>query len=198
VGPKTSIPLWFLLLKFLVVTSAMTILLLAAHHLKARPTFSDVLLLSPLIYLLTEWLGVFAQVLFYPAVKLQPLHDHPLSSRTIGDFWGRRWNIWVQDWLRDMSRAQRRSLSRKLLISFMLSGFFHEVMVNLPMLIFRGQWHFGNMMAYFIIQGIALWVDKKYLYRAPSKLRRTYLWLAVGLPAPLFLNQSLLLFFGIE
>ncbi len=191
-------PLWFILLKFFMTSVFMGFMILIAHKLNARPHFSDVLLLSPLIYLLTEWMGVFAQLLFYPVTALSPLHNHPLSSHTLGEFWGRRWNIWVQDWLRDIARPHRRTRVKKLLITFFISGLFHEVMVNLPYLLKYGKLTFGNMIIYFLLQALGLWVDKKYLHRAPSKLRRIFLWLVVAIPSPLFLNKPLLLFFGIN
>jgi hypothetical protein len=190
--------LWFILLKFILTTAFIGFWLLLAHKFNARPHFTDVLLLSPLIYLLTEWIGVFAQLLFYPVTALSPLHNHPLTSHTLGEFWGRRWNIWVQDWLRDVARPYRKIRMRKLLVTFLISGIFHELMVNLPYLLKFGKFTFGNMIAYFLLQALGLWVDKKYFHQAPSKLRRIYLWLVVAIPSPLFLNKPLLLFFGID
>ena len=195
---QRSSPLWFILLKFFITSGFMGLMILAAHKLNARPHFTDVLLLSPIIYLLTEWMGVFAQLLFYPVTPLSPLHNHPLASQTLGEFWGIRWNIWVQDWLRDITRPHRRNRHNKLLLTFLISGLFHEVMVNLPYLLKFGKFTFGNRIAYFLLQGLGLWVGKEYLHRAPSKLRRIYLWLVVAVPSPLFLNKPLLLFFGID
>ncbi|MBA2405268.1 MAG: hypothetical protein H0V66_10895 [Bdellovibrionales bacterium] len=151
-----------------------------------------------MIYLFTEFLGGLGQLLFYFSAKaVPPIHNHPLTSKSLGEFWGKRWNFWVRDWLRDVSQVHRKHLIKKLGITFLVSGMFHELMVNLPHFLFYRQSFFGNMTLYFIIQGLGLWVEKKWLQKAPSALRLIYLWTIVLVPSPIFINQPLLIFFGI-
>lgn len=157
----------------------------------------ETLLFSPLIYFFTEALGALGQLLFFRH-KTLPIHRHPAKSISLSDFWGRRWNLWIQDWLRDVtSGLHHRQSKKRILTVFILSGLFHEAMVNLPYWVVYKKSYFGTMMAYFIIQAVALWVDKKMVRHAPRAFRRLYLWLAVVLPSPLFINGSLLTFFGI-
>lgn len=158
----------------------------------------QIILFSPVIYLLTEFIGAFGQSLFYGTPSFS-IHKSPLKASSLSHFWGRDWNVWVQDWLRDISghlNSQHRV--KKIFIVFMLSGLFHEVMCNLPYYIYYKKSYFGTMMIYFLIQGIALWIDKKFVRHAPKIFRRIYLWLAVILPSPLFVNVPLLTFFGIS
>lgn len=194
---QRSGPAWWLLLKFIIITFFLSLILFSARKLRASTSYSDVLLLCPMIYVFTEWMGAFGQLLFCYTSPTSPMHRHPLSSVNIREFWGRRWNVWVQDWLADMNRPLGRRPGIKLFYTFLISGLFHELMANLPHLIQTGEFTFGNMLAYFLIQALALWLDKQCLTRAPSMIRRLFLWSAVALPAPLFINRPLLLFFGI-
>jgi hypothetical protein len=157
----------------------------------------EIILICPIVYFLTETISTFAQVLFYPLNCPPCMHKNPLASTSLGNFWGKRWNIWVQDWLRDMTHPFRKNLTHKLVSTFLLSGLFHEVMVNLPYYICFKKSYFGNMTLYFIIQGLGLWIEKRWFRRSSAWVRRVYLWIVVALPAPLFVNQPLLTFFGI-
>jgi hypothetical protein len=103
----------------------------------------------------------------------------------------------VQDWLRDTSHRYRKILKRKIFISFLFSGFFHEIMVNLPYFLFYNESYFGNMTSYFMIQAIGLWVEKKFLTKTSFLLKRVYLWIFILLPSPLFIAKPLIVFFGL-
>ena len=192
-----SEPIGFLLFRFVIITLFLGIIIYTARRLSATSSYTDVLLLSPMLYIFTEWIGAVGQLLFKPFSSTSTLHRHPLRSTNIREFWGRRWNIWVQDWLGDINRPFKRRPAIKILYTFFISGLFHEAMVNLPHLIYYREFSFGNMTAYFLIQALALWLDKQCLSQAPSMIRRLFFWLAVILPSPLFMNRSLLLFFGI-
>lgn len=160
--------------------------------------YFKIVLISPMIYLFTEVLGGLGQLLFYPSSKgIAPIHKNPLVSKTLGEFWGKRWNFWVRDWLIDISQPHRKILLRKLGITFLVSGMFHELLVNLPHYLYYQESFFGNMTLYFIIQALGLWMEKRWLMNTPSFLGRLYLWALVILPAPIFINRPLLLFFGI-
>jgi hypothetical protein len=146
---------------------------------------------------LTETLGSLAQLLFLPFTKVVQIHQSPLESQSLADFWGRRWNRWVQDWLRDLSRPFKKSLFKKLVITFIISGIFHEVMMSFPAYYYSHQFFFGQLTLYFGIQGIGLWVEKKWVSRSSKVFQLIYTWTVILLPAPLFVNQSLLYFLGL-
>jgi hypothetical protein len=193
---KTPLPL--ILVKLFLSISFLFLIIIVSRKFLDLSKWHQVILISPVIYLLTEALGGVGQLTGRLAhLELPAIHDHPLRSKTLSDFWGRKWNRWVQDWLRDITSNYRRQPNKKLILTFLISGFFHELMVNLPYLIKYGESSFGNMMAYFTIQGFGLLLEKKIGHSLPSWLRRVYLWLVILIPAPLFLNHPLKLFLGL-
>lgn len=159
--------------------------------------YFDRLILGFAIFFFTEAIGSLGQGLYsWRKENIFPIHHHPLSSPSVSEFWGRRWNLWVQDWIADMGRPFHRSHKMKIFVSFLCSGLFHEAMVNLPHWLLSGESYFGTMLAYFIIQGVALYLDKRIFRHGPVMIRRVYCWLVVILPAPLFIHVPLLRFFG--
>jgi hypothetical protein len=163
-------------------------------------TYWKIVLFSPSILFLTETLGAFGQLVFHRKRRpIVAIHHRPLMASSLSSFWGRRWNVWVQDWLRDLNRSFRKSpLAIRILVTFIFSGLFHEIMFNLPYWIYYQQSFFGTMMLYFFIQGLGLWIGKVYMQKASPFWQRIYLWLVVLLPAPIFINVPLLHFLGLD
>lgn len=159
--------------------------------------YFDRIILGLGIYFFTEAMGAFGQSIFlWKDEEIFSIHHHPISSASLSEFWGRRWNLWVQDWIADMGKPFRVNPKRKILASFLFSGVFHEAMVNFPHWLLTGESYFGTMLAYFLIQGAGLSFDKKFLRAANPVIRRAYWWIIVLLPAPLFIHVPVLRFFG--
>lgn len=156
-------------------------------------------LFSPFIYLFTNFVGVAAQFLMFGTNEF-PVHIHnaPYKSKSLSEFWGKRWNIWVSDWLASISKNVSRKKAVRLFWAFLLSALFHEVIVALPYYFYTGKSYFGWMTLFFMIQYCATLIDQKYLINRPSKLRSFFLWLSILLPVPLFINPSVLAFFGLH
>lgn len=170
----------------------------SAGKLLGPLNFWEIILISPAVYFLTETLGAIGQLLF-PFHPSLPIHHQPFLSKSLGNFWGRRWNLWVQDWLRDISDAFRGgSRFKTIAVAFLFSGFFHELMCNFPYWLVYRKSYFGTMMAYFLIQALALWVDKKYIRIRSVFWKRLYCWCAIIIPSPLFINVPLLTFLGLK
>lgn len=187
-----SLYIRFLTFSFLTVT-----FVVLAHEFLNPLSFFEILIFSPAIYFFTEMLGAFGQIIFYKK-KTFPIHRKPLTALSLSHFWGRDWNIWIQDWLRDITQTKGSGKHhRRIVLVFFVSGTFHELMCNLPYWLMYRESYFGTMIAYFIIQGVALWIDKKFISHMPPIYRRIYLWAAVVLPSPLFINVPLLTFFGL-
>lgn len=182
----------------LIFSFLLTFLLLLTREYLLPLNYGKVLLISPGIYFLTEVLGSLGQFLFSGFKKTSfPIHYAPLRSLSLSQFWGRRWNLWVQDWLKDISGAFKgRASWQRVLITFLISGVFHELMVNLPYWLMYRKSYFGSMMLYFSVQSLGLWIDKRFLKHHPT-LRIIWLWLVVILPSPLFINTPLLHFAGL-
>jgi D-alanyl-lipoteichoic acid acyltransferase DltB (MBOAT superfamily) len=114
------------------------------------------------VQLLTTQLGIYFTVagLFNLAVVPLALRgldyddpfDNPLASRTPGEFWGRRWNTWVNHllyrYIFTPMRGRKHPI-RGALAAFAFSGAFHEAIVGVATLSFPG-W----MFAYFLTQGL--------------------------------------------
>lgn len=158
------------------------------------------LLIAPAVYLLTETMGASGEVfyLWSRSGKFQ-IHHFPILASSLSHFWGRRWNRWVQDWLKDLnSHFGHSSPLQRIIMTFLISGLFHEIMINLPYWFIFKKSYFGTMMAYFLIQAVGIWLDKSYLKRHHSYLRRLFLWIMVVGPSPLFINKPLLTFLGLN
>lgn len=192
--PATNSSVFIKLITFSFLTAISIVL---ANHYFGELSHFEIILISPTVYFFTETMGAVGQALFFTHPSF-PIHRSPLMATTLGNFWGRDWNLWVQDWLRDVTQFIGRGRNKRLIVVFLLSGIFHELMCNLPYWIMYQKSYFGTMMAYFLIQAVALWIDKKYIKHWPHFWRRVYLWMAVILPSPLFINVPLLTFLGLR
>lgn len=187
-----------ILIRFITFLFLTAFCIALARHFLSPLNHYEIIIFSPALYFFTEALGGFGQTLFFSRNTF-PIHRRPLGAISLSNFWGRRWNVWVQDWLRDVTdRMDKRKHYKRMILVFFLSGLFHELMVNLPYWITYKKSYFGTMLAYFLIQAVALWVDKKFLSKGPAILRRIYLWCVIILPSPLFINVPLLKFFGLS
>jgi hypothetical protein len=194
-----SDPIYLVVKLILLIVILFNFIFFIAGALKPLSWWS-IIALSPIVLFLTEAVGSLAELLALVSKRrIYPIHETPIVSQSLGEFWGKRWNRWVQDWLRDVaSLVRRRPLFLRLCFIFFCSGLFHEVMFNLPYWLIYQKSFFGTMVLYFLIQAAGLWIDKRFVYRAPAFVQRLYLWAIVLLPSPIFLNTPLLTFLGIK
>jgi hypothetical protein len=88
---------------------------------------------------------------------------NPFPSETLSEFWGKRWNLAFHEMTADaIYRPLEGILPRQgmLLVSFALSGLFHEVAISLPV-----QAGFGFPLGYFLFQGILVALERALLKR---------------------------------
>lgn len=153
---------------------AVPILLLVAETASA---------LVPLVWLPTGW-------------RLPPLVNHPALARGITEFWSRRWNLWFSDWFRYAIFSRMRGHPvLGLFAVFFVSGVMHEAVINVLLYFLTGRDCFGTMMIYFLLQPVAILLEKRFLEAPPARLALA--WLAVVGPAPLLLNEGLLRVLGL-
>lgn len=124
--------------------------------------------------LLTGWLGMIGMILLlhfgvFDLVSLAwrklrvdapPLMKAPLRSRSVDEFWGRRWNAaFNQLATRFVFRpvARRCGPALATVAAFGASGFVHELVISLP----AGA-GYGLPTAYFLLQGAALLVERRF------------------------------------
>ncbi len=133
-------------------------------------------------------LGVIAWA--YIGVKVEPVMLAPWKSETLGAFWGKRWNIpFIQ-----MTRialfvplARRKKTTPALIISFAISGIFHEVALTLPV-----GGGYGRPFLYFILQAALVLIERQYLLHWEPTYKRLWLFLCLLVPFPLLLPPPFL------
>lgn len=122
-------------------------------------------------------------------IQVQPLMNAPWKARSLSEFWGRRWNVAFIQMTQitvflPLARALRPQWA--LLLSFFVSGIFHEVAISLPVM--EG---FGLPTAYFTLQGVLVMVERR-LGIQDARLARAWTVAALLLPFPLLFHTSFL------
>jgi Membrane bound O-acyl transferase family len=122
--------------------------------------------------LLRGWIGMFGLILILHfgafhlvallwqslGIKAEPIMSAPLRSRSLGDFWGKRWNLGFRQLAHELIF---RPLHRKLgadaagLLVFMISGLIHDLVISLPA---RGG--YGLPTLYFLLQGTGITAER--------------------------------------
>ncbi len=114
------------------------------------------------------------------------LFENPFQSRSLGDFWGRRWNLAFVEMDRMLfMRPLRRVLGARgaILGVFVISGFLHEMAISYPV---QAGW--GGPMAYFVLQGVLVLFESRYLKRWPVAALRVWAWFWIFAPLPLLFH----------
>jgi hypothetical protein len=145
------------------------------------------------VLLMTETIAFLVTLLWLPGGCLMPApHVNPFAARTVADFWGRRWNLWMSDWFRFAIFAPlRRRPGLALWLIFFVSGVLHEYVLNLTLWIVTGKNLFGTMMLYFLLQAVGVTVERRFLRNHP-RTNWLFTWLIVFVPVPLVFNESML------
>lgn len=108
-----------------------------------------------------------------------PVFKQPFKSKSIAEFWGRRWNLAFSEMT---ATAMFKPLIRKVgvrwagFIAFMLSGLLHEIAISLSVM--KG---FGLPMLYFVLHGILMQLEKKLF----KKRKPGTWWVVASLVLPL-------------
>lgn len=92
-------------------------------------------------------------------VEAAPIMDAPLRSSSVAEFWGRRWNGAFNDLALGLvfrPMARRTKVTIATLWAFAISGLVHETVISLP----AGE-GFGLPTAYFLLQGLAVLIQRK-------------------------------------
>jgi len=148
-------------------------------------------LAAPAVLLTTEVLLATITILWLASGRLLPaLHRNPFAARSIAEFWGRRWNLWMSDWFRYvMFKPLRRHPLLAVWLVFVLSGLLHEYVLNLGLWLATGQKLFGTMMIYFLLQAAGMQIERRFK-NGPGKI--LFAWLIVFGPVPLVFHESML------
>jgi len=111
-------------------------------------------------------------------VACDELFRHPLRSKSLAEFWSRRWNVGYSEMIAVVvHRPLREKLGGEaaLLGSFLASGLLHELAISVP----AGA-GFGLPTTYFLLHGFLVALERR-MPRAPGRLW-TLFWLIAPLP----------------
>jgi len=127
--------------------------------------------------LLRGWIGLFGLIfllhfgsfhliaLFWQTMGIaaEPIMSKPILSKTLSEFWGKRWNLGFRQLAHDLIF---RPLHRRIgvagagLLVFAASGLIHDLVISLPA---RGG--YGLPTGYFILQGLGVTLERSILGR---------------------------------
>ena len=94
-------------------------------------------------------------------VNAQPIMDNPIAARSVGEFWGRRWNLAFNELaVRFVFRPliRRVGVQRAGIAAFIASGVIHEMVISVPA---GGGW--GLPTAYFFLQGCGVALERSHV-----------------------------------
>ncbi|WP_158409276.1 membrane bound O-acyl transferase family-domain-containing protein [Fimbriimonas ginsengisoli] len=120
---------------------------------------------------------VMTSALWMLGRPVRPLFDRPYASRTLSEFWTRRWNLAFVEMDRRLflpALVGRIGLRRAIFAVFLISGLLHEMAISYSV---GAGW--GGPMLYFAIQCLGLGLERR--WRVRSKLW-TLAWIFVPLP----------------
>lgn len=114
--------------------------------------------------------------------SVKPLFERPLASRSVNDFWTRRWNLAFVEMNRRLfmpSIIKRIGIKRAVLAAFLISGLLHELAISYPA---GGGW--GGPMLYFTLQAGLVTLERRY----PRLNGPLWTWAAILLPLSLLFH----------
>jgi hypothetical protein len=120
-------------------------------------------------------------------IRAEPIMRQPLESQSLGEFWGKRWNLGF----RQLSHAlvfqplQRRfGVVAGTLGAFLASGLIHDLVISVP-----ARAGYGLPTAYFLIQGCGVIAERSGTGKRLGLGHgfRGWLWMAAVTAGPLFI-----------
>jgi hypothetical protein len=118
-------------------------------------------------------------------VAVERLFVNPAASRSLGEFWGRRWNLAFHAVARDFvfrPVARRWGATAGILATFLFSGLLHELLLSVP-----AGGGYGLPTAYFVLHGLLVLVERSWKLRS-----RVWTLFWVLAPAPLLFHPPFL------
>ena len=122
--------------------------------------------------LVRGWIGLFGLIfllhfgafhliaLFWRAmgVDAEPIMSKPILSKTLSEFWGKRWNLGFRQLAHDLifrPLHKRTGVAAAGLLVFVASGLIHDLVISLPA---RGG--YGLPTGYFMLQGLGVTLER--------------------------------------
>jgi alginate O-acetyltransferase complex protein AlgI len=131
--------------------------------------------------------GLFALLAFFwqgRGIDAPPLMNCPIAAKSLHDFWGRRWNAGFHDivfGLFFVPLARRCGATAAALLTFVISGLLHELVITIP-----AGGGYGLPTLYFTLQGAAMTLERARLNTGCGFILnwpgRAFAWAVVVLP----------------
>lgn len=156
----------------------------------AHPAIAEWLALASLLLMIHFGVsGILAALMRLAGWGVAPLFNAPFKSRTLQDFWGRRWNLafvemdklLILPWLK-----ARVSTPWAVFGVFLISGLLHEMALSYPA---GAGW--GLPTLYFLMHGVLVLLEKRFLKPEknwPDFVSRAWAAAWVLLPLPLLFH----------
>ena len=144
---------------------------------------------APQHHLIRGWIGLLGLIfllhfgsfhliaLFWQAVGIdaEPIMSKPILSKTLSEFWGKRWNLGFRQLAYDLifrPLHRRAGAAAAGFLVFVASGLIHDLVISLPA---RGG--YGLPTAYFIVQGLGVTLERSALGRRLGLQKGPTAWL---------------------
>jgi alginate O-acetyltransferase complex protein AlgI len=119
-------------------------------------------------------------------ISAQPIMQHPLESKSLSEFWGKRWNLGFRQLSHGWIFAPLRKhfgIAFATLAAFVASGLVHDLVISVPA---RGG--YGLPTTYFFAQGIGVLIERSKLGVKIGLTRGAtgWLWMAIFTAAPAY------------
>jgi hypothetical protein len=139
--------------------------------------------------LIRGWIGLFGLIfllhfggfhliaLFWQAMGIdaEPIMAKPILSKTLSEFWGKRWNLGFRQLAHDLifrPLHRRTGVAAAGFLVFVASGLIHDLVISLPA---RGG--YGLPTGYFVLQGLGVTLERSALGRRFGLQRGATAWL---------------------
>jgi hypothetical protein len=188
--PSRALPDYFFYIKkgFLRIVIGLLVINLAAYALPKSGNFALVLHLLYLVALSLilhfGLLNISTGFLRSRGINVTSLFKDPIRSKTLNEFWSRRWNLaFVELTTIAVLRPVKSKFGASMAFwtAYIFSGLLHEMAISLPV-----RTGFGKPFLYFVIQAILILTIDKYFSRIRNGLLRTVL-ILICLFSPVFL-----------
>lgn len=96
-------------------------------------------------------------------VCAEPIMRAPILSQSLGEFWGKRWNLGFRQLSHDFlfrPALPKLGVGGATMLVFFASGLIHELVISVP-----ARAGYGLPTAYFLLQGLAALAERSYLGR---------------------------------
>jgi hypothetical protein len=115
---------------------------------------------------------------------LEPVFRNPAASRTLTEFWSRRWNVGFSEMVQTCiqhAAAKRAGRDAGVIAGFAFSGLLHEIALSVPV-----RAGYGLPTIYFLLQGVLVVGER----RARRPMSRAWVWFWLIAPAPLVFHPA--------